>query len=191
MIETIYLQLLHTLEDKVEVVDDYDRPLAVMPVADVHRHPLKHRVVLTLLYDTCGRLYLQRRARTKTLYPGRWDLSSTGHVLAGESREHAALRELNEELGVFPGKVTWVAHIPASKETELADITLFSARLGGDQPCPNPQEVSEGIFVDREELEAMLQNFREILTPAVIWAAEEDYLFRPAPTNQEADQDVS
>lgn len=187
MIETIYPQLLHTLEGKIEVLDDHGRPLAVMPVADVHSQPLKHRVVLTLLYDTQGRLYLQRRAHTKTLYPGRWDLSSTGHVLAGESREHASLRELNEELGVFPGKVTWVAHIPASQATEYADITLFSARLGGDRPCPNPQEVSEGIFVDREELEAMLENFREILTPAVIWAAGENYLFHPAQPDQEAE----
>lgn len=177
MIETIYSQLKEGIADLVEVVDSNDRPFMVMPVADVHSQPLRYRVVLTLLYDATGRLYLQRRAKSKKLYPGRWDLSSTGHVLAGESREHAALRELNEELRVFPGKVNQIASIPASVETEYACISLFSARLAGDKPCPNPEEVAEGLFLDQEEFAAMLEGFRELLTPAVIWAAENGYLF--------------
>ncbi len=177
MIETIYAQLRDEARELVEVTDDNDQPLLVMSMADVHRQSLRHRVVLTLLYDTGGRLYLQRRAQSKRFYPGRWDISSTGHVHAGESREHAALRELNEELGVFPGRVTQIAHIPASPQTEHASITLFSARLGNALPCPNPSEVSEGLFVDREELESMLTHFRELLTPAILWAAEQGYLF--------------
>lgn len=186
MIETIYSQLIKddnetaNLADLVEVVDENDRPLMVMSAADVHKQPLRHRVVLTLLYDADGRIYLQRRALTKTLYPGLWDLSSTGHVLAGESREHAALRELNEELRVFPGKVTQIVHIPASQKTDYASISLFSARLGGETPCPNQAEVSEGMFVDNEELDAMMNNFRELLTPAVIWAMEHNIIFNEA-----------
>lgn len=178
MKESIYYkQLDDAYTELVEVVDDDDAPIMVMPVETVHTQPLRHRVVLTLLYDTAGRVYLQRRAHTKKLYPGRWDLSSTGHVLAGESREHAALRELNEELRVFPGKVLPVLHIPASTETEYASITLFSARLGGDMPTPNPQEVSDGVFMDSEELETMMQHFKELLTPAVVWAMANNLIF--------------
>lgn len=177
MIETIYQQLTEDITEFVEVVDENDRPFMVMPVNDVHAQPLRHRVVLTLLYDDGGRLYLQRRAKTKKLYPGRWDLSSTGHVQAGESREHAALRELNEELRVFPGKVNLLAQIPATPETDYAVISLFFARLGGDKPCPNPEEVAEGLFLDQEEFAAMYESFRELLTPAVIWAADNGHLF--------------
>lgn len=181
MIETIYQQLIEDITEFVEVVDENDKPFMVMPVNDVHTQPLRHRVVLTLLYDDGGRLYLQRRAKTKKLYPGRWDLSSTGHVKAGESREHAALRELNEELRVFPGKVNLLAQIPATPETDFAVISLFSARLGGDKPCPNPEEVAEGLFLDQEEFAAMYEGFRELLTPAVIWAAENGHLFSDLP----------
>ncbi len=177
MLETIYPQLKDGIAELVEVVDENDNPILVMPVASVHAQRLRHRVVLTLLHDAEGRIYLQRRAKTKTLYPGRWDLSSTGHVLAGESREHAALRELNEELRVFPGKVTQIVHIPASAETDHASITLFAARLGGEMPCPNPEEVSEGLFVDPDELASMMTHFRDLLTPALLWAAENHYIF--------------
>lgn len=188
MIETIYQQLTEDITEFVEVVDENDRPFMVMPVNDVHSQPLRHRVVLTLLYDDGGRLYLQRRAKTKKLYPGRWDLSSTGHVQAGESREHAALRELNEELRVFPGKVNLLTQIPAAPETDFAVISLFSARLGGDKPCPNPEEVAEGLFLDQEEFAAMYEGFRELLTPAVIWAAENGYLFSALPDAGDTDE---
>lgn len=149
----------------------------VMSASEVHNQHLHHRVVLTMLYDSDGRIYLQRRAKTKKSYPGMWELSSTGHVQAGESCEDAALRELREELDVHPGKVHLQNKLPASFSTDYAWISLFSARFTGSFPTPNPEEVSEGMFVDREELLTMLEHFREMLTPALIWAIENNQIF--------------
>jgi len=47
-----------------------------------------------------GEIFLQRRAKTKTIQPGKWDTSVGGHLKVGESFEDAAARELKEELGV-------------------------------------------------------------------------------------------
>ncbi len=165
----------------LEITDERDRPLMIMPIAQARRQPLRHRVVLVMLYDAEGRIYLQKRAATKHLYPGRWDLSATGHVLAGESREDAALRELREELGIAAGRLIRRAEIPATEATEFAHITLFAAGPVGEAPQPNPDEVADGMFVDADELDALLEHFRDMLTPALVWATERGDVFRDMP----------
>lgn len=42
---------------------------------------------------------LQKRSMTKTIAPGKWDISSAGHINLGETTVDAALREVKEELG--------------------------------------------------------------------------------------------
>lgn len=43
---------------------------------------------------------LQRRALTKSSWPGYYDISATGHIDAAESPVESAVRECGEELGV-------------------------------------------------------------------------------------------
>ena len=43
---------------------------------------------------------LKKRSMTKDPYPGYWTSSCTGHVLKAQTYEEAALRELEEELGI-------------------------------------------------------------------------------------------
>jgi len=47
-----------------------------------------------------GELLLARRSPAKKVCPGMWDVSTGGHVHAGESVVGAAIREVREELGV-------------------------------------------------------------------------------------------
>lgn len=165
----------------VEIVDAQDRPFMVMPVQYVHdkaqRQPLAYRIVLTILFNNEQKVYLQRRAKTKQLYPGKWELSSTGHVMAGESREDAAIREVREELNINVGSLVLRECLSASEATDYAWITLFAGWSGDCVPRPNPQEVEEGMFVDREELFSMVEHFPELCTPAVLWATQNGYIF--------------
>jgi 8-oxo-dGTP diphosphatase len=50
-----------------------------------------------------GHVLLGKRSTHRKAYPGVWDLPG-GHVEAGEAVEQALVRELCEELGVFPTK---------------------------------------------------------------------------------------
>lgn len=47
-------------------------------------------------------------ALTKRADPGKWSYSAAGHVDAGETYEQAALRELNEEMGIKATKVDFL-----------------------------------------------------------------------------------
>ncbi len=161
----------------VDIVDACDRRLMVMPLAEAHRQSLLHRSVLILVYDLQGKLYLQKRGAGKSLYPGRFDLSATGHVRAGEARLDAAARELLEELGLRATSLTFLDTAPATRETGYEFVTLYSAGRTGDTPRPNPDEVAGGMFVDASELAALVRDYRDMLTPGVVHFFEKKALF--------------
>ena len=161
----------------VDVVDERDRPLAVMRLAEVHQQRLAHRAVFILVYNGLGKVYLQKRSSAKTLYPGRWDISASGHVQAGEPRLLAAHRELEEELNLTPPALKELCCIPASVETGYEVQALFSAGVVHAQPRPNPAEVETGAFYDPEELSCLAKHFRNQLTPALVYFWERGLLF--------------
>ena len=45
-------------------------------------------------------LLLQKRSENKDAFPGCYDISSAGHLPAGQDYLSSALRELEEELGI-------------------------------------------------------------------------------------------
>ena len=56
-------------------------------------------VVHVCFFNKEGKMLIQKRAETKTLFPGLWDVSVGGSVLSGEDSQSAAEREVQEELG--------------------------------------------------------------------------------------------
>ena len=73
---------------------------------------------------------LQLRSREKDVYPGCFDISSAGHVDAGDDYQETALRELWEELGIAAGP---------------EDLEFLTLRWG-----QTDQEFSGKRVVDRE-----------------------------------------
>jgi len=57
-----------------------------------------------LLMNSSGRIYLQKRSKTKSENPGLYDKTVGGHVSAGDSFDMTVIRECAEELG-FPAVV--------------------------------------------------------------------------------------
>ncbi|KAL3721181.1 hypothetical protein ACJRO7_005924 [Eucalyptus globulus] len=71
------------------------------PRGDVHRDGDYHRAVHVWIYsESTQELLLQKRADCKDSWPGCWDISSAGHISAGDSSLVTAQRELEEELGI-------------------------------------------------------------------------------------------
>ncbi|XP_039045320.1 LOW QUALITY PROTEIN: nudix hydrolase 3-like [Hibiscus syriacus] len=72
------------------------------PRGDVHRDGDYHRAVHVWIFsESTQELLLQKRADCKDSWPGLWDISSAGHISAGDSSLITAQRELQEELGVI------------------------------------------------------------------------------------------
>jgi 8-oxo-dGTP pyrophosphatase MutT (NUDIX family) len=52
------------------------------------------------VFNSKGELYVQKRTPVKDIYPGYYDVVVGGVVMAGESYDESASRELNEEMGI-------------------------------------------------------------------------------------------
>ena len=68
--------------------------------SEAHKNGWFHNTVHVWLYTSDKKILLQKRALTKKVFPGLWDISVAGHIAAGEEITTAALREVYEEIGL-------------------------------------------------------------------------------------------
>lgn len=87
-----------------DILDEHFNPTGeIRERTEVHRLGLLHRTVhIWVVKKENGRLYvlLQKRAAHKDSYPGFYDISSAGHMMAGDDYLVSAMRELSEEIGI-------------------------------------------------------------------------------------------
>ena len=94
------------IQERVAVVDPSNRFACAAPRWRMRRDNLIHRACYILVFNSRGDLFVHLRTATKDVYPGFYDLAAGGVVLAGESYDAAARRELAEELGVTEQPLT-------------------------------------------------------------------------------------
>ncbi len=114
-----------------------------------HRPPgILHLAVSVALVDADGRWLLQRRAVTKTAFPGRWANSCCTHPEPGEAPAAAAVRRVRQELGLEvsgltpAGTFTYRAPDPASGLVEYELDHVFFAVTDTSSAEPDPGEVA-------------------------------------------------
>jgi isopentenyl-diphosphate delta-isomerase type 1 len=115
-----------------------------------HNKSLIHRAINIALFNSKGQVVMQKRSMQKDLYPGYHSLSSTGHVSKGESYKDAALRELQEEMGVTNVTLKEVDTflVPAPDEVEM--IALFTGQYDGKYSYPSDEVESVHYFLPHE-----------------------------------------
>jgi len=104
-------------------------------------HPVIHLHVL----DSKDRIYLQKRAMTKEILPGKWDTSVGGHLSSGETVEQGLLRETKEELGITDFKPVPIARYVWKSDIESELVYMFICRYEGPIII-NKDEIDEGKF---------------------------------------------
>lgn len=112
---------------------------------------LLHSVVHLHIFDSQGRLYLQRRSMNKDIQPGKWDTAVGGHVDLGETIEEALRREVREELGItaFEPVHNFTYHFQSRIERELVYSyrTVYEGVIKVD-----PVEIDEGRYWTIEDI---------------------------------------
>ncbi len=133
-----------------------------------------HRAFSVLLFDSSGRLLLQKRASHKITFPDVWANSCCSHPLHSEDEmdlknnlgvKRAAIRKLEQELGISPSQVSIDKFDFVTKmryqarqdqnwiEREIDHCLVIHADVDVN---PNPNEVSEIKWVSQSELEELL-----------------------------------
>ena len=138
-------------EEMFPVVDEQGNIVGAATRGECHGGgKLLHPVVHLHVFDSAGRLYLQRRPSWKDIQPGKWDTAVGGHVDLGESVEQALRREAREELGIADFTPRPVAHyvFESAREREL----VFSFRTVYDGPIRPSDELDGGRFWTVDEI---------------------------------------
>lgn len=149
---------MRTTDDQEElfiVVDENDVVIGYRTRFDCHHdNRLIHRTVGVAVFDSLGRILLQKRSQTKDMDAGAWGMSSAGHVLKGETYEDAALRELKEELGIEITLIGGIRFITRDEhETEMA--MLYRTKYDGPF-YPDVVETDGVRFFTKDEIRGMI-----------------------------------
>jgi isopentenyl-diphosphate delta-isomerase type 1 len=157
---------MQTTDDQEElfvVVDENDSILGYRSRYECHHDKtLIHRTAGVLVFDG-DRFLLQKRSLTKDTQPGRWGISSAGHVMKGETYEETAIRELEEEIGLIGQTLTFKKTFLERTSEESEMMTLFTCESKGPFIL-NKTEVREVRFFTISELIEEMKNGTVVLS---------------------------
>ena len=133
-----------------------------------------HRAFSVLLFNSKGEMLLQQRSADKVTFPNVWANACCSHPLHSQKEmetenamgvKRAAVRKLEQELGIDPSTVSTDDMVFMTKmryaarmnhewiEREVDHILVMCADV---EINPNPNEVANIMWVNHDEMEAML-----------------------------------
>jgi isopentenyldiphosphate isomerase len=158
-------------EEIFDVVNDRDEVIDRKPRSEVHRLGLLHRAVHVLVFNSRGRIFLQKRSLKKDRQPGLWDSSASGHVDSGEDYDACAVRELAEEIGLKVAEAPRrLFRFAAAPETDQEFVWVYRCEAEGPFTL-NAEEIERGGWFIPEELTRWMAERPEEFASAfvVIW----------------------
>ena len=133
---------------------------------EVHRDGDWHKAVHIWIINDKGDILLQRRCATKDSNPNMLDISSAGHLSAGDDSLSGAIRELKEELNldVKPNELKFIKTIKRSTKytetfinNEFDDMYILRTDTGIDDMKYQEEEISEIFFVPYKKFKEMVK----------------------------------
>ena len=127
-----------------------------------------HRAFSIFIFNSEGKVLMQKRSAQKKLWPLYWSNSCCSHPRQGESYEIATSRRLLEELGlkanlVFLFKFQYQAKFDdVGSEHELCSVYIGKT---DDSIQANKNEISEWEFIDPQELDRRVEKYSGDYTP--------------------------
>ena len=113
-------------------------------------------VAMILIFDTQGRMLIQKRPMHLGWEPGKWTMTAGGAVKAGETPSQAAGRELYEELGIkmdFAGKRP---NFAMTNSNAFIDYFVVRADINEAALAVPNEEVAAAKWISKEELLEMI-----------------------------------
>ncbi len=148
---------------KSELVDYFDRKGHRIGYCSREESEDKNLIIanaIIFIFDSSGRVWLQKRATNKKHYPGLYDTSACGAIEHGERPILAAIREQQEEMG-FNYRLYFARRFLNSFSDETDDLvrtrlSYLYVGISNKKPAKN-YEVDEFVLFEDHQI------FREAL----------------------------
>jgi isopentenyl-diphosphate Delta-isomerase len=137
--------------EEVILVDENDNATGTMEKMEVHKRGLLHRAFSIFILNKKGLLLLQKRASGKYHSPGLWTNTCCSHPRPGETIMLAALRRLEEEMGIqCPLQKSFQFIYRAKFDNGLTEHELDHVLVGvsDDLPVLDYDEVEDFSYMD-------------------------------------------
>lgn len=144
-------------DELLDIVDDDDKVLSAAPRRQVLDEYHVHRAIMFFVFDREGNVFVNKRSSTKDLYPGYWSIGFGGHVLSREGYDVAAVREVQEETGLFD-QPTLIGAFKKRTADERENVNVYGVTASRDLDL-FAEEIEQGQFVSVAELNEMLGRF--------------------------------
>lgn len=137
--------------EMLEIVDLDNKVLGVDTRKRVRAENLLHRGVGILCWNSQKELYVHQRTATKDLFPSYYDMMVGGALAAGEAYQTAALREVQEELGVGDVPIRYLLETLYDGPKNRSWIQLFEVTWDGPVTWQE-EEIVWGRWMPFEEV---------------------------------------
>jgi isopentenyl-diphosphate delta-isomerase len=150
---------MQDLEEMIVLVDADDRIIGTGAKIETHRKGALHRAFSVVVWNSAGRLLLQKRATRKYHSGGLWTNACCGHPRPEEEIGAAACRRLEEEMGfactLSPlGVITYRAELDGGM-TEHELVHVFRGLHDG-KVVPDASEAEDYRWASLTEIQADL-----------------------------------
>ena len=175
--------------EEVVLVDKENNKIGTAPKDAVHtKNTPLHRGFSLFLFNSRNEFLLTKRSSTKKTFPGVWTNTVCGHPASGESAVDAALRRLEQELGLKR------SHLARQGETLIREVAPYRYRFSDQNgiveneicpilvaysdtdPKPDQKEIEGWRWMRWEEFLKDLKKNPTIYSP---WCREEADLIAP------------
>ena len=148
------------LNTDVVLVNEHDDEIGFMPKLEAHQKGALHRAFSVFIFNSKGELLLQQRALGKYHSEGLWSNTCCSHPLPNEATASAAVRRLQEEMGLqstlnFVFSFLYKAKLDNGLTEHELDHVFWA--VSDHEPIINTSEVSNFKYVDPDFLRTDMQ----------------------------------
>ena len=158
----------------LDIVDENGIPTGeTIERAIAHQTGIRHRtthVWIVRKRENRIQILLQKRSKNKDSFPGCYDISSAGHIPAGDEFAESGLRELEEELGLVIQKDELIDcglhrvfvenrfHGIYYKDNQISKVFLLWKDIEVEDLKLQTEEIESAMWMDFEECKRAVKN---------------------------------
>ncbi len=141
--------------------------------SEAHKNGWFHATVHIWIFTSDKKILLQKRALTKKVFPGLWDISVAGHIAADEGILTSAKREVLEEIGLvlddkelikIGTRIHQVTHPNGIQDNEHHHVFIAELKVDIDELKIQKEEVAAIKLFDLSVLKET-KNLENVLLP--------------------------